>query len=99
MRCRGQYETAGFHCGLVICRRLNDLTGSDANAFPRQVLSRIMFILQPIMPHLAEEVLSRTHKQIGGVAASNVTWDDEVRPNFSSSDPETYRPLGAIMEE
>lgn len=59
---------------------LNDRTGSYANAFPRQVLSRIMFILQPIMPHLVEEVLSRTHKHVGGVTASNVTWDDEVRP-------------------
>jgi isoleucyl-tRNA synthetase len=38
-----------------------------------------MFILQPITPHLAEEVLQRTNRQTGGVTASNVTWDDEVR--------------------
>lgn len=38
-----------------------------------------MYVLSPIMPHLAEEVLHRTQRKTAEMTATTFKWDNKVR--------------------
>ncbi|KAI5452982.1 isoleucine-tRNA ligase [Naganishia albida] len=85
-----------------------DILYCDASDSPRRqasiavlsfVLSRMMYVLSPIMPHLAEEVLHRTQHKSREMTATTFKWDEEAQNWKDKQVKQEMQPLLAIRQQ